>query len=133
MVWVRFCQGDDRQFEDRLGVKADKVCFQPVYWAPVLAGREKEVWDGLSTECDLDWVRLRKFVLNALGDATAYRNIPEQSDCTTFKGSPQSFLLPNSKINIISTNHFLNLTVDGRGGDNAVCTFEPSSSKARKW
>jgi hypothetical protein len=79
-----FANGMIDKLKEQLGDKADRICFQPVFWAPVLSGREKVVWDKLSAECDLDWVRLRKFVLNALGDATAYR-FPGEFDCTYYR------------------------------------------------
>jgi hypothetical protein len=80
-----FADGMIDKLKEKLGENADSVCFQPVFWAPVLSGREDRVWDNLSSECDLDWVRLRKFVLNALGDATAYRYIPGEFECTYYQ------------------------------------------------
>lgn len=80
-----FADGMIAKVKEKLGDKGDRVCFQPVYWAPVLSEREAIVWNNLSAECDLDWVRLRKFVINALGDATAYRYIPGEFDSTYYQ------------------------------------------------
>jgi len=80
-----FADGLIAELMEKLGVKAGDVCFEPVYWAPLLAEREGAVWRKLSAECDMDWVKLRKFVLNALGDATAYRYIPGELDCTYYR------------------------------------------------
>lgn len=80
-----FADGMIAALEEKLGAKAGEVCWQPVYWSPVLSGREEEIWKRLSAECDLDWVRLRKFVINALGDATAYRYIPGEFECTYYR------------------------------------------------
>lgn len=80
-----FAQGIIDDLTDKLGDKADNVCFQPVFWAPVLSGREAAVWNRLSAECDLDWVKLRKFFLNAFGDASAYRYVPNEPDCVYYQ------------------------------------------------
>ena len=80
-----FADGMIDKLKEKLGDKADSVCFQPVFWAPVLSGREQKVWNDLSAECDLDWVKLRKFVLNALGDAAAYRFVPGVSNSTYYQ------------------------------------------------
>lgn len=80
-----FAVGLIKKLLEILGDKADKVCFEPVYWAPLLAEKEAEVWRNLSAGSDMDWVKLRKFVLNALGDATAYRYIPGEYACTYYQ------------------------------------------------
>lgn len=80
-----YAKGLIAELTDRLGADAEKVCFEPVWWAPVLSGREQEVWNRLSAEYDLDWVKLRRFFLNAFGDAAAYRCIPGQFDSTYYQ------------------------------------------------
>ncbi len=80
-----FAQGLIDDLKEKLDNKATKVCWQPVYWSSVLSGREASVWRDLSTECDLDWVKLRKFFLNAFGDAAAYRYVPAEYDCTYYQ------------------------------------------------
>lgn len=71
--------------KDKLDVKAASVRWKAVYWAPVLSDREKQVWDNLSSQNDLDWVKLRKFFINAFGDASAYRYIPDEPICTYYR------------------------------------------------
>lgn len=60
-----------------LGVSQDAIAWQPVYWAPVLDQKQSNLWRDLSHGNDLDYVLLRKFVINALGDAVAYQRVPE--------------------------------------------------------
>jgi hypothetical protein len=55
------------------GVNSNTVAWQRGYWADVLNSREADLWDDLSRDNDLDLSKLRKFVLNAFGDALAYR------------------------------------------------------------
>ena len=73
------------ELKDRLGARAASVRWEPVYWAPVISGREQQVWNDLSSQNDLDWVRLRKFFINAFGDASAYRYIPNNPHCTYYQ------------------------------------------------
>jgi pimeloyl-ACP methyl ester carboxylesterase len=80
-----FSEELEMEIVDQVGTNSDKICFESVYWAPILSARESRVWTNLSKFHDLDWVRLRKFVLNALGDATAYRYIPDEPDCTYYQ------------------------------------------------
>jgi len=80
-----FAKGIIDDLMDKLGDKAGSVCWESVWWAPVLSGREDEVWNSLSADCDLDWVRLRKFFLNAFGDASAYRYIPDEPGCIYYQ------------------------------------------------
>jgi len=57
----------------KAGVDSNAVAWQPAYWASVLNAREEALWNDLSKNNDLDQGKLRRFVLNALGDAVAYR------------------------------------------------------------
>jgi hypothetical protein len=61
-----------------LGMAADAVQWQPAYWADLLNGRERDLWDTLSSDNDLDWVTVRKFFLNFFADAIAYQREPGQ-------------------------------------------------------
>ena len=60
----------------------DAVEFQTVHWAPLLEERSHAMWTKLSTR-KLSWKPLRKYFINALGDATAYNNemYDEVQDC----------------------------------------------------
>lgn len=80
-----FADGMIAQLKERLGDRADAVRFEQVLWAPVLTGREDKVWKALSRHNELDWVDTRKFFLNAFGDASAYRYIPDEPNCIYFQ------------------------------------------------
>lgn len=69
---------DDR-LSDEKGIDKDDVCWKPVHWAPVLSARQNDLWVRLSRKNEMDFVALRKFVINALGDAVAYQRVPWQS------------------------------------------------------
>jgi hypothetical protein len=57
----------------KAGVNSNAIAWQRGYWADVLNAREADLWDDMSRDNDLDLSKVRKFVLNALGDAVAYR------------------------------------------------------------
>ena len=52
------------------------VLWQPVFWADVLQPRQDKLWHDLSRDHDLDYVKIRRFVLSALADAVAYQRVP---------------------------------------------------------
>lgn len=60
--WVRRFGGDPRE-----------LCFQSAWWAPVLAKRQVDLLRYLADGHDLDWMPLRRFVVQSLGDAIAYQ------------------------------------------------------------
>lgn len=61
----------NRRVED-LGADPRLIAWQPVYWAAELEGRQRSYLEDARKENDLDYRKLRKFVVGALGDAAAY-------------------------------------------------------------
>lgn len=55
-----------------LGADPSEVAWKPVHWAPILQTKQERLWNDLSSNNNLDWVLVRKFVINSLGDAIAY-------------------------------------------------------------
>lgn len=55
------------------GVDAGKLCWQTGYWADVIQPAEDKLWAEVSQNNDLSYVKLRQFIISALGDATAYQ------------------------------------------------------------
>lgn len=58
---------------ERDGVDPARVEFQPIWWAPVLLERQAKLLAAMQAGNDLDWIKLRRFVIEALGDAVAYQ------------------------------------------------------------
>ena len=78
------------ELEGRISGHA-KIRWQPVYWADLLSKRESKLLNKLFPEEKRShwfddqsslWFQLRKFVMNYIGDATAYRYIPISSSQT---------------------------------------------------
>jgi hypothetical protein len=69
-----------KEVRTRLKGKADAVCWQPVWWAPLLEGDETALLRDLSSTNDLDWMRLRRFIIHFLGDAVAYQRVPDGAE-----------------------------------------------------
>jgi hypothetical protein len=61
----------------RLGSDDREICFEPVWWAPILAEKETTLLRAMSDGHDLDWMALRRFVVQTLADAIAYQDTPE--------------------------------------------------------
>ena len=57
----------------------DALVFQPVYWAPVLAEKEKTLWGKLLDGGELDFLSLRRFMVNFAADAIAYQPMPGEA------------------------------------------------------
>lgn len=58
----------------------DGIRWQPIYWAPILSRKENNLLRQLFPEGKPPhWFGLREFVMNYIGDATAYRYIPISS------------------------------------------------------
>jgi pimeloyl-ACP methyl ester carboxylesterase len=50
-----------------------ELVIQPIYWGNVFNGRENEMWEKLSKAAELDFAKLRHFVIHFFGDAIAYQ------------------------------------------------------------
>lgn len=57
------------------GKAADAIAWQTVYWADILQGRQLKYFRDAKRSADLDFVSLRKFMLTAFGDASAYQKV----------------------------------------------------------
>jgi hypothetical protein len=53
-----------------------EVHYEECWWQPVLNKRERQMWNDMRSSADLDYTKLRRFVINALGDAVAYQGPP---------------------------------------------------------
>src|SRR5690349_16819693 len=54
-------------------IALDEVTFERGYWADLLNDRERELLEQMRAGGPLDYRALRGFIVNALGDAVAYR------------------------------------------------------------
>lgn len=57
-----------------------RFCFEPVYWAPVLQGKENDLSKRLHQREKLGWNCLREFMVSFAADAIAYQPIPGERD-----------------------------------------------------
>lgn len=51
----------------------EMLAFEPVYWSSIFEREQKELWEKVQDKTDLNYHRLRQFVINFLGDAVAYQ------------------------------------------------------------
>ena len=57
-----------------------QLVIEPVHWAPVLQKAQTRLWRRVSSRRDLDFVKLRKFMVDFAGDAIAYQPTPESRE-----------------------------------------------------
>jgi hypothetical protein len=74
-----FAEGLHRELRDRYNGPSTLV-FDSIYWSPVLSGAEDKLWDRLRGPHDLDFTKLRRFVVNSLGDSIAYQPLRNDAD-----------------------------------------------------
>ena len=73
------------ELQDRLtgmDKDAEKVAWGSVYWADVLEKRQLAYFNAAKRRGDLDFLRLRKFLLTAFGDASAYQKVESDANTT---------------------------------------------------
>ena len=69
--------------EERLGAdNANRLKWEEVLWADILEPHQRDYLNRASAKNDLDFIKLRKFVVASIGDAAAYRNTPDKKDTT---------------------------------------------------
>ncbi|MCM3719348.1 chemotaxis protein [Fictibacillus phosphorivorans] len=56
-----------------------ELVIQPIYWGSVFNERENEMWQKLSNAAELDFAKLRHFVIHFFGDAIAYQPSPHHN------------------------------------------------------
>jgi hypothetical protein len=61
---------------EKLGVAPDRVAWRAGWWADLVRDREEKLWRDLSRGHDLDFAKIRKFIISHFGDALAYQRVP---------------------------------------------------------
>jgi len=54
----------------------DQLVIEPVHWAPILQSAENRLWRKVNRDRNLDYVKLRRFMIDFAGDAIAYQPTP---------------------------------------------------------
>jgi hypothetical protein len=55
-----------------------QIVIEPIHWAPVLQNEEDELWRRLNKNSDLDFIKLRQFMVEFGADALAYQPLPRE-------------------------------------------------------
>jgi hypothetical protein len=58
----------------------EALVIQPVYWAPVLQAKEALLWSKLLSGGELDFLSLRRFMVEFAADAMAYQPLPGEKN-----------------------------------------------------
>ncbi|MGD2045469.1 MAG: chemotaxis protein [Gemmatimonadota bacterium] len=124
------------RFADELGMKraeaTEQLLFEAVHWAPALQGAETKLWRKVTSKEDLDFVKLRKFMVDFAGDAIAYQPLPKSRDvydsvhavlakalralARTAGSKAPLCVISHSLGTIISSNYFYDLSQSRRPG-----------------
>jgi len=67
-----------------LGKDPETIAWKPVYRVNILKGRQSEYLRNAKRVGDLNYIALRKFMLSAFGDASAYQEV-QSVDNTTYE------------------------------------------------
>lgn len=59
--------------QDRKRLSGAELVIKPVYWAPVLQQAENSLWQAMLKGGELDFISLRRFMVNFAADAIAYQ------------------------------------------------------------
>jgi hypothetical protein len=65
---------------EKAGKDPNKVVWDSIYWANIVEPKQLSYFNEARRRNDLDYIKLRKFMLTAFGDASAYRQIPGQNN-----------------------------------------------------
>lgn len=74
-----FADGFIREMRKRvakLGVADDRIAWRAGWWADLVRDREDKLWRDLSRGHDLDYAKIRRFIISHFGDALAYQRVP---------------------------------------------------------
>lgn len=66
------------ELESRLGDKFAQVAFHSIYYQGILQPNEDRVFGEMAKKGEIDWIKLRKFLLFGFGDAAGLENGKEQ-------------------------------------------------------
>jgi len=69
-----------RRFAKDTGASANFLVVRPVFWAPVIQKEEDELWRRLQTGGSMDFVKLRRLMVDFAADAIAYQPAPRERD-----------------------------------------------------
>lgn len=69
------------------GYNPDDIAWKSVYWANILEPRQINFMNEIIADRnnDIDFIKLRRFIISAIGDAAAYQNIKGQENSTYSK------------------------------------------------
>ncbi|GAA0590414.1 hypothetical protein GCM10009001_02970 [Virgibacillus siamensis] len=69
----KLIQRISEDFRKKCGLDEVDLEFEPVFWSAVFEKEQHELWQNMQEEADLDYRRLRQFVIEFLSDAVAYQ------------------------------------------------------------
>lgn len=66
---------------EKMGGNSTDLIAEPVVWSPLIEQTEKTLWDNMTkTGAEMDFTRLRRFIINFMGEAIAYQPVEGRKD-----------------------------------------------------
>lgn len=118
----------------------EQLVFEPIFWSSIFESEQKELWERLRKDTDLNYSRLRRFVIEFLADAIAYQPtklgnqnydkvhafIADGINRLRGKAGPTAPLciISHSLGSIVASNYFYDLQHkrENMGAETAKCT-----------
>lgn len=72
----------DKRVADDHGKFSDQIAWQPIYWSDILEPAQSAYFEAIKSGADVDYLKLRKFMIKALGDASGYQKVPSRANST---------------------------------------------------
>jgi len=67
---------------DDLGRDSSEIAWRSIFWADILEPRQQKYFNSAKRSGDLDYTGLRKFMITAFGDASAYQKVDSSHNST---------------------------------------------------
>jgi len=74
--------GELNDWVDDLGKDPNLIAWRSIYWADILIPQQRKYFQDAKRKGDLDYNFFRQFIINALGDATAYQQVKSSANTT---------------------------------------------------
>ena len=69
-----------RRIKNKHGKDETEVAWQPIHWSDILEQRQTDYLEAIKAGANVDYIKLRGFLIKALGDSSAYQRIHGQAN-----------------------------------------------------
>ena len=77
--------------EKELGNNFSKIFFKPIYFQDILQDNQNKVFKEIKKESEIDWIKIRKFMLFSFSDATSLEHRAHQDNSVYYQSQERVF------------------------------------------